>query len=74
MTAATGLTLVTVVLCTATFALGRAGRVDDDAARGVVDGLLRNVYHAFDFREEERIYDTLAASVSGDPWIAVLCM
>ena len=32
----------------------------------VVEGLLRNVYHAFDYREEERIYDTLATSVAGE--------
>ncbi|MEM7013718.1 MAG: hypothetical protein AAF585_19795, partial [Verrucomicrobiota bacterium] len=32
----------------------------------IVHNLLDNVYHAFDFRQESRIYDTLAASVDGD--------
>ena len=31
-----------------------------------MSSLLHNVYRAFDFREEETIYDTLAHSVSGD--------
>lgn len=31
----------------------------------IVYGLLRNTYHAFDFRDEAAIYDTLAASVTG---------
>ena len=37
-------------------------------ARGaaVVDGLLHNVYRAFDYREESDIYDVLDRSVSGD--------
>jgi hypothetical protein len=35
-------------------------------AREVVSGLLHNVYRAFDFRDEERIYDVLARSVEGD--------
>jgi len=38
----------------------------DEEARTVVDTLLRNIYHAFAFRDESRIFDTLAASVSGD--------
>lgn len=33
---------------------------------GVTTALLKNVYHAFDFRGEEKIYDTLAHSVSGE--------
>jgi hypothetical protein len=32
----------------------------------VMYGLLHNIYRAFDFRDEERIYDTLAKSVAGD--------
>tara|TARA_R110002096_G_scaffold147671_18_gene307736 strand:- start:6446 stop:7648 length:1203 start_codon:yes stop_codon:yes gene_type:complete len=31
----------------------------------VVYALLRNIYHAFDYRDESKIYDTLAASVDG---------
>jgi hypothetical protein len=48
------------------FRLGSAGSVDESRARAIVEGLLRNVYHAFDFRAEERIYDTLEVSVAGD--------
>ncbi|MCP5550342.1 MAG: hypothetical protein H7A53_05565 [Akkermansiaceae bacterium] len=32
----------------------------------IVYGLLRNVYHAFDYRRETDIYDTLALSASGE--------
>ncbi len=32
---------------------------------GLVHALLRNTYHAFDFRDESAIYDTLEASVTG---------
>ena len=38
----------------------------DDDARALVDVLLQNIYHAFAYRDESRIFDTLAASVSGD--------
>ena len=41
-------------------------RVDDERAGEVVRGLLHNVYRAFDFREEEAIYDILDRSVAGD--------
>jgi hypothetical protein len=32
----------------------------------IVSSLLKNIYHAFDFRQQEKIYDVLAASVDGD--------
>jgi hypothetical protein len=32
----------------------------------VMSGQLHNIYRAFDHRDEERIYDTLARSVTGD--------
>jgi hypothetical protein len=32
----------------------------------VVEGLLHNIYRAFDYRDEEQIYDTLDRSASGD--------
>lgn len=32
----------------------------------ILDGLLTNVYRAFDVRDESRVYDRLAASVTGD--------
>jgi hypothetical protein len=40
--------------------------LSDDKAGEVVEGLLHNVYRAFDYREEEQIYDTLDRSVTGD--------
>ena len=35
------------------------------AVEDIVYALLRNTYHAFDFRDESMIYDTLEASVTG---------
>ena len=35
-------------------------------AEAIFESLLRNIYRAFDFEEEERVYDTLALSVTGD--------
>lgn len=32
----------------------------------IVSSLLKNIYHAFDFRQQEKIYDVLATSVDGD--------
>lgn len=43
-----------------------AGELDDERAVVLLETLLKNVYQAFDFREEEDVYDKLALSVSGD--------
>ena len=48
------------------FGWGRSARLSDARSNQVVSGLLHNVYRAFDFREEEQIYDVLAKSVTGD--------
>ena len=40
--------------------------VQDEDARDILYSLLKNVYRAFDFREESDIYDKLALSASGD--------
>ena len=45
---------------------GGKARLDDVASQAVVQGLLTNVYRAFDFRAESDIYDVLARSVDGD--------
>ncbi|MEM7013717.1 MAG: hypothetical protein AAF585_19790 [Verrucomicrobiota bacterium] len=37
-----------------------------EEASSLVNTILTNVYHGFDFREEEKIYDTLAYSVEGE--------
>lgn len=38
---------------------------EDSEVEDIIYGLLRNTYHAFDFRDESAIYDTLEASVTG---------
>ncbi len=43
-----------------------AGNLDDPQATALLETLLKNVYRAFDFREEEDVYDKLAISVMGD--------
>ncbi len=43
-----------------------AAQVSAAEASEIVDGLLVNVYRAFDHRDEDKIYDTLARSTSGD--------
>ncbi len=42
------------------------GSLDQKEAGVILQGLLKNVYRAFDFREEEDVYDKLALSVSGE--------
>jgi hypothetical protein len=41
-------------------------QVSSADATEIVDGLLLNVYRAFDHRDEDKIYDILARSTSGD--------
>jgi hypothetical protein len=48
------------------FGLARRAATSDERNDAIVEGLLHNVYRAFDFRGEERIYDVLSASVEGD--------
>ena len=43
-----------------------AGDLPPAEARALLEVLLKNVYRAFDFRDEEDVYDKLAISVSGD--------
>ncbi len=43
-----------------------AGEIDDEKAAALLQTMLKNVYRAFDFREEEDVYDKLALSVGGD--------
>ena len=43
-----------------------AGDLEGEPAQVLLHTLLKNVYRAFDFREEENVYDKLALSVSGD--------
>ena len=43
-----------------------AGDLDDEQAKALLQALLKNVYRAFDFREEGDVYDKLAMTVEGD--------
>ena len=62
-----GLTALSAVVITCvTFWLGSAARLPDEASAELVSGLLHNVYRAFDFRDESRVYDVLDQSVAGD--------
>lgn len=46
--------------------LRKADPLTRDQADEICYALLRNVYHAFDYRRESDIYDTLSKSVGGD--------
>ncbi len=41
-------------------------QISEDDSRSITLNLLKNIYRAFDFREEEDVYDKLAISVTGD--------
>jgi hypothetical protein len=43
-----------------------AGELGPEQANALTETLLKNVYRAFDFREEDDVYDKLALTVSGD--------
>ena len=43
-----------------------ASSISDEDAEVVVGGLLKNVYRAFDYRDEGHIYDILERSASGE--------
>jgi hypothetical protein len=55
-----------IAIAGGSFVTTNSSRIDDQRAEEIVSSLLHNVYRAFDFREEETIYDSLAHSVSGD--------
>jgi len=48
------------------FGKARASAINEDDSRAILNSLLKNIYRAFDFRDEEDIYDKLAISVSGN--------
>ena len=43
-----------------------ASQITEEDAANLIHSLMKNVYRAFDFREEEDVYDKLAVSVTGD--------
>jgi hypothetical protein len=46
--------------------VAKASQVTEEDASAILHSLLKNVYRAFDFREESDVYDKLAISVSGE--------
>jgi hypothetical protein len=60
------LALVVVGLAAGGWFTTRSVTLDTDRASEIAFALLHNVYRAFDFRDEEMIYDTLEHSVTGD--------
>jgi hypothetical protein len=58
--------VISLLILGGSLILGRPLAPPGEATRTVVIDLLRNVYQAFDYREEGDIYDTLERSVSGD--------
>jgi len=44
----------------------RASQISAEDGRAILDSLLKNIYRAFDFRDEEDVYDKLAICVSGE--------
>jgi len=62
-----GLTVASALVITSiSFWVGQGTSVSDEQAAELVGGLLHNIYRAFDFRQEEQIYDVLDQSVDGD--------
>ena len=59
-------TVVSLTLLAGSLVFGRALAPPDQATETIVSDLLRNIYQAFDYREESDVYDTLERSVSGD--------
>jgi hypothetical protein len=60
------LSVTIAALAALAFWIARDAALTDARARHVVGGLLHNVYRAFDYRDEERIYDVLSSSVEGE--------
>ena len=58
--------LLLVAAGLAAFFASGDSRLSEERSAELVGNLLHNVYRAFDFRDEERIYDTLSRSVAGD--------
>ena len=61
-----GAVVLLLVLAVSARFVVRSGQLSEDETRTVVSGLLLNVYKAFDYRQEDVIYDALARTTSGD--------
>jgi len=60
------LALLVVAFAAGGWAAAGSVNIDADRASEIVSALLHNIYRAFDYRDEEMIYDTLEHSVTGD--------
>jgi len=58
--------VVLIAIAGTSWAGVQQGRMSQEKIRSVLGGILHNVYLAFDYRDEELIYDTLDRSISGD--------
>jgi hypothetical protein len=58
--------LIALLLAAVGFWGGRDAQPSTENTREIVSGLLHNIYLAFDYRNEEQIYDVLARSIQGD--------
>ncbi len=60
------LAVLGIAAAAGSFWMARGAGFNDEKANDVVGGLLHNIYRAFDFRDEEQIYNVLDRSVTGD--------
>jgi hypothetical protein len=66
-----GVVVAAWMVVAACFWISRDTFDSEERMSEVMSGLLHNIYRAFDYRDEERIYDTLARSVTGDLLTAI---
>ena len=60
------ITLSLLIISAAALITSRPVAKIDHSANPVITGLLHNIYHAFDYRDESMVYDLLEQSISGD--------
>jgi hypothetical protein len=59
-------TLVSIPITKVHIGTARASQINSVEGKAILHSLLKNIYRAFDFREESDVYDKLAISASGD--------
>jgi hypothetical protein len=63
---AVGILVLAGIMLAGVHWFSQESRLSEDKSRQIVSRLLQNIYHAFDYRKEEKIYDILSYSVEGD--------
>jgi hypothetical protein len=58
--------ILLLVVAGGVLAASTTAKISDDRAEEIVGALLTNIYRAFDYRDEDIIYDTLDRSLAGD--------